>query len=165
MRLPVRVPFRQMAKLVASLVIAIVASSCTPEAVVAPAVSVEQTTFATALGVNLASMTKTATGLYYQDTPAGAGAAAVSGNHVTVHYTGYLPNGTTIDTSIGKTAFGFTLGAGSVIKGWDEGMVGMRVGGTRKLVIPAELAYGGAAVGPIPANSVLVFQIQLISIP
>lgn len=152
-------------RLLAAAIVASTAIACTPEAIVAPAVPPEQTTFATALGVNLANMTKTSTGLYYQDTPAGTGATAVAGNHVTVHYTGYLPNGTTIDTSIGKTAFGFTLGAGSVIKGWDEGMVGMRVGGTRKLVIPAELGYGGAAVGPIPANSVLVFQIQLISIP
>jgi FKBP-type peptidyl-prolyl cis-trans isomerase FkpA len=161
MRLPVFAPLRP----IAALVIALAAASCTPEAIVAPAVPVEQTTFASALGVNLANMTKTSSGLYYQDTPAGTGATAASGNHVTVHYTGYLPNGTTIDTSIGKTAFGFNLGTGSVIKGWDEGMVGMRVGGTRKLVIPAELGYGGAAVGPIPANSVLVFQIQLISIP
>lgn len=110
-------------------------------------------------------MTKTASGLYYQDTPAGVGATAASGSHLTVHYTGYLSNGTSFDTSIGKSPFGFTLGSGAVIKGWDEGLVGMKVGGTRKLVIPPSLGYGAVAQPTIPANSILVFTVQLVSIP
>jgi len=140
-------------------------ASCTPEASTAPAADISTVTFASALGINLSAMTKTASGLYYQDAPAGTGTTAVAGNHVTVHYTGYLTNGSSFDTSIGKTPFGFTLGAGQVISGWDEGVAGMKVGGTRKLVIPPALGYGATAVGSIPANSVLVFNVQLLSIP
>ena len=73
--------------------------------------------------------------------------------------------GTSFDTSIGKSPFGFTLGGGSVIKGWDEGLVGMKVGGTRKLVIPPAMGYGGGSVNGIPPNSILVFNVQLVSIP
>jgi FKBP-type peptidyl-prolyl cis-trans isomerase FkpA len=141
------------------------AASCTPEAPLAPATPVEQMTFATALNINLSLMTKTNTGLYYQDAPAGGGAAAAANSQLTVHYTGYFANGSTFDTSIGKTAFKFTLGTGSVIKGWDEGLVGMKVGGTRKLVVPASLAYGEAGFGSIPPNTNLIFTVQLISIP
>lgn len=156
---------RHVPRLASSLLVAVLAAACTFEAPTEPAKSVEETTFAASLGINLAAMTKTASGLYYQDVTTGSGATAASGNHVTVHYTGYLANGTVFDTSIGKTPFGFTLGGGQVIKGWDEGMIGARVGGTRKLVIPAELAYGGGSVGSIPPNSVLVFTVQLLSIP
>ena len=140
-------------------------TACTLEAPTGPAPVIETTTFATSLGVNLSLMTKTATGLYYQDIAAGSGATAAKDLHLTVHYTGYLTNGSVFDTSVGKTAFGFVLGAGAVIAGWDEGLVGMRAGGTRKLVIPSQLAYGGGAVGSIPSNSILVFTVQLISIP
>lgn len=140
-------------------------ASCTPEAPLAPAVPIEEATFATSLGINLTAMTKTSTGLYYQDITAGAGAAAAATSHVTVHYTGYYTNGTTFDTSIGKSAFGFTLGNGEVIKGWDEGLVGMKVGGTRKLVIPPSLGYGSGQYQSIPPNSILIFTVQLVSIP
>ncbi|MCX5754741.1 MAG: FKBP-type peptidyl-prolyl cis-trans isomerase [Gemmatimonadetes bacterium] len=159
-----RITFRLAAASLGTMA-TIALSSCTPEMATAPAVDPAAATYAAALGVNLASMTKTASGLYYQDVPPGTGTAAVSGNHVTVHYTGYLTNGSTFDTSIGKTPFGFTLGQGAVIAGWDEGVVGMKIGGTRKLVIPAALAYGAGSVGSIPANSILVFNVQLISIP
>jgi FKBP-type peptidyl-prolyl cis-trans isomerase FkpA len=145
--------------------VVLVAASCTPEAPLAPAVPIEEATFAPSLGINLTAMTKTATGLYYQDTPAGTGAAAAANQHVTVHYTGYFTNGTTFDTSVGKTPFGFTLGTGAVIKGWDEGLVGMKVGGSRKLVIPPSLAYGAGTYGSIPPNSILVFTVQMVSIP
>ena len=140
-------------------------SACTPEMAVAPAVSIESAAFASSLGINLANFSKSSTGLYSQDVTAGGGAAAVSGNHLTVHYTGDYTRGTTFDTSIGKTAFGFTLGAGSVIKGWDEGLVGMKVGGTRKLIVPPSLGCGAGVYNGIPANSILVFQVQLVSIP
>ena len=142
-----------------------VVAACTPEMATAPAASIESTTFASSLGINLANFTKSSTGLYTLDVTAGTGAAAVSGNHLTVHYTGYYTNGTSFDTSIGKTAFGFTLGTGAVIKGWDEGLVGMKVGGTRKLIVPPDLGYGGGSFNGIPANSILVFQVQLVSIP
>jgi FKBP-type peptidyl-prolyl cis-trans isomerase len=140
-------------------------ASCTPEASTAPTADITSVTFASSLGITLSAMTKTASGLYYQDTQAGTGVTAVSGNHVTVNYTGYLTNGSTFDTSIGKTPYPFTLGSGQVIAGWDEGVAGMKVGGTRKLVIPPSLGYGATAVGSIPVNSILVFTVQLVSIP
>lgn len=156
---------RHFVRSIAVIGAAAISASCTLEPPVAPAPDVEDTTFATGLGVDLTKMTKTASGLYYQDLTVGAGVAAVSGNHVTVHYTGFLSNGSTFDTSIGKVPFGFTIGQSEVIKGWDEGVVGIRVGGTRRLVIPASLGYGPVQNGAIPANSVLVFIVQLVSIP
>ena len=98
----------------------------------------------------------------------GTGATAAAGNRVTVGYTGWLfesgkpdNKGRQFDSS---SAFTFTLGAGTVIKGWDQGLIGMRVGGLRRLTIPPSLGYGNQAVGPIPANSTLVFDVRLISV-
>ena len=139
--------------------------SCSSDGSTAPAVDITKLNFASSLGINLASMTKTADGLYYQDSPAGTGTTAVAGFHLTVNYTGYFPDGSVFDTSVGKSPFGFTLGQGQVIAGWDEGIAGMKVGGTRKLVIPPSLGYGAAGTGPIPPNAVLVFTVQLVSIP
>ncbi len=102
------------------------------------------------------------------DTTVGTGATVVSGNTVNVLYTGSLDNGTVFDASSkhGNQPFSFTVGAGQVIKGWDLGLVGMKVGGTRELVIPAELGYGvtGAGNGAIPPNATLHFTVQLLSI-
>ena len=143
------------------------AASCTPEAATGPVPTIEEASFAAALGVNLANMTKMSNGVYFQDIPAGNGATVVAGNHLTVHYTGYFTNGTSFDTSVGKAAFGFTIGANprQVIEGWDTGLIGMKVGGTRKLVIPSALAYGSGGFTGIPPNSILVFNVQLVSIP
>ncbi len=100
-----------------------------------------------------------------QDTVVGKGAEAVNGKSVTVHYTGTLKDGTKFDSSVDrKEPFTFTLGAGQVIKGWEQGIVGMKVGGKRKLTIPPELAYGANAVGAIPANSVLIFDVELLDV-
>lgn len=122
------------------------------------------TTFAPALGVDLSAMTKTPSGLYYQDQTVGTGTTAQAGKQVTVHYTGWLTNGTKFDSSVDrKKPFAFTPGVGMVIAGWDEGVIGMKVGGKRKLVIPASLGYGAQSVGPIPPNSVLVFDVELLS--
>ncbi len=122
------------------------------------------TSFAPALGVDLNRMTKTASGLYYEDEIVGAGATAQAGKPVTVHYTGWLANGTKFDSSVDRNKpFGFTPGLGMVIAGWDEGVAGMKVGGTRRLVIPSSLGYGARSVGPIPPNSLLVFTVQLLS--
>lgn len=142
-------------------------ASCTLEPPVAPAPDIEHAVFAASLGINLSQMTKTSDGLYYQDVTAGNGAVAQTNNHVTIRYTGYLTNGTVFDTNIGTggTGYQFTLGTNAVIKGWEEGIPGMRVGGTRKLVIPASLAYGGSSNANIPANSILVFSVTLVSIP
>jgi FKBP-type peptidyl-prolyl cis-trans isomerase len=102
--------------------------------------------------------------LFIKDLKVGKGAKAKTGDTVTVDYTGTLTNGKKFDSSLnpGRTPFVFPLGAGQVIKGWDQGVVGMRVGGTRKLIIPPALAYGSRSMGPdLPANSTLVFVITL----
>jgi len=104
------------------------------------------------------------TQLVVQDEQAGTGATASAGDTISVNYTGKLDDGTVFDTSIGKQPFTFTLGAGQVIAGWDQGLVGMRVGGKRMLVIPASLAYGSQQVGPIPPNSTLTFEVELLGI-
>lgn len=95
----------------------------------------------------------------------GTGSEAKAGDKVTVHYTGQLLDGTKFDSSLDRgIPFVFKLGSGEVIRGWDEGVPGMKTGGKRKLVIPADLAYGQNAVGSIPANSTLVFEVELIKI-
>ncbi|MGE3275296.1 MAG: FKBP-type peptidyl-prolyl cis-trans isomerase [Vicinamibacterales bacterium] len=107
------------------------------------------------------------------DLTVGTGAEAVVGSRVTVNYTGWLYDtsasenkGRQFDTSAGRGPLGFTVGGGGVIRGWDQGVVGMKVGGRRRLVIPPELAYGstGAGNGVIPPNATLVFDIELLSV-
>ncbi len=101
------------------------------------------------------------------DEVVGTGAEAKTGDSVSVHYVGTLPNGTEFDSSRKRNQpFKFTLGQGKVIKGWDQGVVGMKVGGKRKLTIPPSLGYGARGAPPvIPPNSTLVFEIELVSIP
>jgi FKBP-type peptidyl-prolyl cis-trans isomerase len=110
--------------------------------------------------------TKTASGLEYWDIKVGTGAVAQSGQHVKVDYTGWLTNGKKFDSSVGTgRPFDFTLGASQVIKGWDEGVAGMKVGGKRQLRIPPDLAYGEKGYpGVIPANSTLIFDVQLVDV-
>jgi FKBP-type peptidyl-prolyl cis-trans isomerase len=107
------------------------------------------------------------TKLIIEDEKVGTGAEAKAGDSVTVHYVGTLLDGTLFDASRnhGDTGFTFTLGAGQVIKGWDQGVAGMKVGGKRKLTIPADLAYGSRAIGNvIPANSPLQFEVELLKV-
>jgi len=108
----------------------------------------------------------TADGLTITDEVVGTGAEAKAGDSVTVNYTGTFTNGQVFDSSLnpGRTPFTFTLGAGQVIAGWDEGVAGMRVGGKRKLVIPSSLAYGPNDYGPIPGGSTLNFEVELLSV-
>jgi FKBP-type peptidyl-prolyl cis-trans isomerase len=112
------------------------------------------------------NMITTQTGLQYQDLVVGNGAQAVAGKSVTVHYTGTLQDGTKFDSSLDRNQpFVFTLGAGQVIPGWDEGIAGMKVGGKRKLVIPPNLAYGAQGYPPvIPANATLTFDVELLDV-
>ena len=108
----------------------------------------------------------TASGLVYEDTVVGEGAEAKAGHQVSVHYTGWLTNGSKFDSSKDRNdPFQFSLGMRQVIGGWDEGVAGMKVGGTRKLTIPPELGYGArGAGGVIPPNATLVFEVELLGI-
>lgn len=103
--------------------------------------------------------------LVVEDLVVGTGATAVIGDTLTVNYVGTLTNGTKFDSSYDRgTPFVFQVGAGRVIAGWDQGVPGMKVGGKRRLTIPPSLAYGSQAVGSIPANSTLLFDVDLVSI-
>ena len=108
----------------------------------------------------------TDTGLKYEDITEGDGDIATAGQMVTVHYTGWLTDGNKFDSSKDRNdPFKFKLGAGNVIRGWDEGVAGMKIGGTRKLTIPANLGYGAqGAGGVIPPNATLVFEVELLGL-
>lgn len=113
-----------------------------------------------------AGAVKNPSGLSYTDLVVGKGAAPVSGKTVTVHYTGWLEDGKKFDSSLDRgQPFVFRIGAGEVIPGWDEGVMSMKVGGKRKLFIPAQLGYGAAgAGGVIPPNANLVFEVELLDV-
>ncbi|AJE03729.1 FKBP-type peptidyl-prolyl cis-trans isomerase [Geobacter pickeringii] len=117
-------------------------------------------------GISTAAMTKTPSGLAYQDLVVGTGPEPTRGKPVKVHYTGWLENGTKFDSSVDRgEPFIFTIGAGEVIPGWDEGVMSMKVGGKRKLVVPPQLGYGAAgAGGVIPPNATLIFEVELIDV-
>jgi len=108
----------------------------------------------------------TDSGLKYDDMVEGEGAGAAAGQRVVVHYTGWLTDGRKFDSSLDRNdPFTFSLGAGQVIRGWDEGVQGMKIGGKRKLTIPPQLGYGArGAGGVIPPNATLVFEVELLEI-
>jgi FKBP-type peptidyl-prolyl cis-trans isomerase FkpA len=139
-------------------------SNASPVGGTAPTAPIASTTSATAPTTTMQNIS-TVPGLLVYDVSAGTGAPAVSGSQVTVNYVGTLSDGTVFDTSASHgQPFTFTLGAGQVIKGWDEGLLGMKVGGKRELVISPDLGYGDNQVGPIPPGSTLVFQVELVSV-
>ncbi len=122
---------------------------------------------ADALGGELSAATErtTPSGLRITDLEVGSGDEATPGNTVVVHYRGTLENGTEFDASYGRGPFSFPLGGGRVIKGWDEGVAGMKVGGKRRLVIPPDLGYGArGAGGVIPPNATLIFEVELLQV-
>lgn len=123
---------------------------------------VERTTFAEELNVVLLAMTRLPTGIYYRDMEEGTGTPATPGREVLVSYVANLPDGTEVDrTQPGARPLAFKLGEGIVIRGWDLGVRGMRVGGTRQLVVPARYAYGPRGTAKVPPNSVMVFVMRL----
>ncbi|MBY0527108.1 MAG: FKBP-type peptidyl-prolyl cis-trans isomerase [Gemmataceae bacterium] len=111
-------------------------------------------------------MVTTSSGLNYEDLVEGSGEAAKAGDVVEVHYTGWLKDGTKFDSSLDRNSpFPFKLGAGKVIKGWDEGVAGMKPGGKRKLLIPSQLAYGKRGFpGAIPPDAELTFEVELLKV-
>lgn len=129
------------------------------------AIPLESQTFAPGLGVNLAASTKTADGLYYRDITVGTGTLITANHTIGVYYTGNLPDGTLFDSRVSPAlSFTFLIGASQVIKGWDEGIVGMRVGGVRQLIIPAALGYSVYGSGTvIPPQANLVFTVTVVS--
>jgi FKBP-type peptidyl-prolyl cis-trans isomerase len=122
-------------------------------------------TFAASLGVNIAQMTKISDALYYQDLVAGTGVtSAQPGRSVSVTYTGWLTNGTQFDSNVGKAPLNFTLGNQQVIEGWELGLLGMRAGGKRRLVIGSAMGYGAGGNGAIRPNTTIVFDVQMLSV-
>ncbi|MEM8611247.1 MAG: FKBP-type peptidyl-prolyl cis-trans isomerase [Cyanobacteria bacterium P01_H01_bin.105] len=128
--------------------------------------SPEETTEETTTDMADDNLMTTDSGLMYEDLEVGTGALPTKGQAVTVHYTGTLENGEKFDSSRDRNRpFSFTIGVGQVIKGWDEGVATMRVGGRRKLVIPPDLGYGPrGAGGVIPPNATLIFDVELIRV-
>ena len=123
--------------------------------------------FNSASSVNSADETPTVVSqrLVYEDRIVGTGAEARVGSWVTVHYVGVFDTGQKFDSSLDRgEPISFRLGVGEVIKGWDEGLTGMKVGGRRILVVPPELGYGSSGFGPIPGNSTLIFEVELLSV-
>jgi FKBP-type peptidyl-prolyl cis-trans isomerase len=129
-----------------------------------PNIPIESTTFGTNLNVNLAASTKTASGLYYRDIAVGTGQTVLATDSVKVFYQGALSSGQIFGQNLGQAPFEFRLGKGTVIQGWDEGLVGMKVNGTRQLIIPPSLAYGSSGRDIIPPNAVLVFNVTMSAV-
>ena len=121
---------------------------------------IEEVEFASSLGINLATFTRTSSGLYYEDIEQGSGDPAAAGQEARVAYAGWLTDGTEFD----RGEFSFTLGAGQVVPGFDEGVQGMRAGGIRRIIIPPALGYGSQGQGAVPPNAIMIFRIELLSI-
>ena len=122
----------------------------------------EHTAFAVELGVDLSTMRRLPSGVYIRDIEVGTGATAAPGREVTIRHIAYLADGTEVERSVaGESPVRFRVGARDVIRGWDAGLRGMRVGGTRLLVVPARLAYGARGKEKVPPNTVMVFVLVL----
>ena len=152
------------APLVLVLALAGCGGSGGPPGAPVPSGEPEDLAFAPGLTVDLASMELTRTGLYIQDLRPGDGLIACRTSRVTLHYVGYLHDGTIFDTSAGGEPFQFRLGESEVIRGWDEGVRGMKIGGLRRLVVRPRLAYGSRGTGSVPPNTTLVFDVHLLSV-
>ena len=120
--------------------------------------------FAPELDIDLGDFERTSSGLYVQDLEEGQGAVARRESRVWIYYVGWLPDGTVFDGNVGGEPFHFRLGGNEVIRGWNEGLVGMKRGGRRRLVVRPGLAYGSRARGAVPAGATLVFQVDLVDV-
>jgi peptidylprolyl isomerase len=128
--------------------------------------TVEETTFASSLGIDLSKFTRTTSGAYYRDLTAGTGAVVAAGDSINIRYTGLLSNGTQFDSNTSAAApYPTRLDANHLIPGLVEALPGMHVGGTRQVLVPPALGYGVYQVNQIPGNSVLVFTIQMVGNP
>ena len=137
--------------------------ACSDNSPVAKEIPLESQTFAASLGIDLASMTKLASGVYIKDLQAGTGTVTVvPSSTILAFYTGWLANGTVFDSNVGGTVLTYPLA--NLIPGWQSGLLGMKVGGKRRLVIPSSLAYGASGSGPIPGYANLVFDMELTGI-
>ena len=143
-----------------------ITSSATPAPTPTPTIQITQTPQPTAQNsTQSGTMVTMSDGLQTQDLTVGNGKEAKAGDTVTVNYLGTLENGTKFDSSYDRNQpFTTQIGVGAVIKGWDEGIPGMKIGGKRKLIVPAQLGYGAQSAGTIPPNSVLVFEVELLGI-
>jgi FKBP-type peptidyl-prolyl cis-trans isomerase FkpA len=121
---------------------------------------IEETTFDPSLDIDLSEFTRLETGVYIQDVVEGDGASVGPGTSAVLDYTGWLSDGQEFDS--GK--FTFTVGAGDVIAGFEQGMLGVKVGGTRRLIIPPELAYGPRGSGPVPGGAIVIFRVVLLEV-
>lgn len=130
----------------------------------APMVGVDAAAYAPSLGVDLTTGTRTGSGLWYMDVREGDGARAEPGRTVSIAYTGWLADGTRFDGAAVDRPLEFVIGERRAIRGFEEGVRGMRVGGRRKLVVPPALGYGRERMGPVPANAVLVFDVELVRV-
>lgn len=155
-----------MKSLVRVLLLGALATACMPNdstSPTSPAVTLENQTWASSLNINLAAMTKLASGMYILDQTVGSGATLSGTPTVRVYYNGFLANGSKFDGNVGSgTPATFPLS--NLITGWQVGMQGMKVGGKRRLVIPSSMGYGASGSGPIPGNANLVFDVELVGI-
>jgi len=150
--------------------ILLVASGCAgndaappPPAVPGGAPAIESASYAPELGVDISASTRLPTGMYYRDLVVGTGPVVAAGQRVSVHYDGTFINGARFDRNAAPDPpFAFQVGNREVIEGWELGVVGMRVGGKRQLIIPPSLGYGPNDYGPIPGNSILVFTVEVV---
>ena len=141
--------------------VALIAAGCASSA--GPAPDPAMVTYAAETGVDLSRMEETSSGLYIEEIAQGVGKNAMRGDRVRIHFVGWLPDGTLFDSTLGGEPYIFELGSDEVIRGWNQGIVGMKVGGRRRLVIRPGLAYGPRGRSPqVPPNAILVFEIQLL---
>ena len=140
--------------------VAIVAAvACSVDKVTPPVVGIEDTNFASSLGVDLDAMTRSSSGLYMQDMTVGSGPEVAAGDSIVAFYTLRLPDGRLLQSNYGGAPFGARMG--TLIPGWNEGLVGMQAGGERRLIVPPALGYGASGGGSVPPNAILVFDLKL----